>query len=95
MALRPIYDIVVVEPVKEAEQIRCGIVVPTAAQDEVTEGTVVAVGPGSKDANGNHVTPQVAVGDVVIFTKNRGMEVEDEGKKLLIMNLSNVLAVRE
>lgn len=94
MKLRPLYDMVIIEPVEAKETIG-GIYVAPSAQQDVNEGVAVAVGPGSTDVNGKFVTPQVKVGDRVVFNRMRSMEITEGSKKYLMMNLSEVLAVRE
>lgn len=94
MKLRPLYDMVLIEPMEASEQIG-GIYVAPSAQKEINEGTVIAVGPGSTDVNGKFVEPQVKVGDHAVFNRMRTMEITEGSKKYLMMNLSEVLAVRD
>jgi co-chaperonin GroES (HSP10) len=57
------------------------------------EGKVLAVGPGRIDDNGNRVPLDVAVGDVVIYSKYGGTEVKYNGEEYLILSARDVLAV--
>ena len=86
--IKPLADRVVVEP-KEAEtKTASGLYIPDTAKEKPQQGTVVAVGPGTKD-----VEMEVKVGDVVLYGKYAGTEVTFEDKKYLIMKQSDILAV--
>ena len=86
--IRPLADRVVVEP-KEAEtKTASGLYIPDTAKEKPQQGTVIAVGPGTKD-----VEMEVKVGDVVLYGKYAGTEVSFEDKKYLIMKQSDILAI--
>jgi chaperonin GroES len=53
---------------------------------------VLAVGPGKLLDNGNRGTLSVAVGDVVIYGKYGGSEVEVDGEDVKILRESDILA---
>ena len=85
--IKPLADRVVVEP-KEAEtKTASGLYIPDTAKEKPQQGTVIAVGPGTKD-----VEMEVKVGDVVLYGKYAGTEVSFEDKKYLIMKQSDILA---
>ena len=78
----------------EAEQTTAsGLVIPDSAQEKPQEGEVVAVGPGRFDDNGNRVPIDVAVGDVVIYSKYGGTEVKTGGTEYLVLSARDVLAI--
>lgn len=86
--IKPLADRVVVEP-KEAEtKTASGLYIPDTAKEKPQQGTVVAVGSGTKD-----VEMEVKVGDVVLYGKYAGTEVTFEDKKYLIMKQSDILAI--
>lgn len=86
--IKPLADRVVVEP-KEAEtKTASGLYIPDTAKEKPQRGTVIAVGPGTKD-----VEMEVKVGDVVLYGKYAGTEVSFEDKKYLIMKQSDILAI--
>ena len=65
--IKPLADRVVVEP-KEAEtKTASGLYIPDTAKEKPQQGTVIAVGPGTKD-----VEMEVKVGDVVLYGKYAG-----------------------
>jgi chaperonin GroES len=70
-----------------------GIVLPETAKDNPQKGTVLAVGPGDRDEDGKRIPMDVQVGDTVLFAKYSGTEIKYNGKKLLIMRESDVLAI--
>lgn len=86
--IKPLADRVVVEP-KEAEtKTASGLYIPDTAKEKPQQGTVIAVGPGTKD-----VEMEVKVGDVVLYGKYAGTEVSFEDKKYLMMKQSDILAI--
>ena len=94
--LKPLADRVVVEPIEQEERTSSGIVLPDTAKEKPQEGKVLAVGPGRYDEDGEkRVPPDVKVGDRVLYAKYAGTEVKLEGKKLLILRESDLLAVVE
>ncbi len=93
MKLKPLGSRVVVEPVEENEITAGGIVLPETAKEKPQKGTVLSVGPGDRDEDGDHIAMDVAVGDVVLFAKYGGTEIKIDGKKLLILRESDLLAI--
>ena len=95
--LRPLADRLVIEPVEEEEQTFAGgkLVLPETAKEKPQKGLVVASGPGRLDEDGERVAMEVKVGDHVLYAKYAGTEVKIDGKKLLILKESDVLAVVE
>jgi chaperonin GroES len=71
-----------------------GLVIPDTAKEKPQEGTVVAVGEGRWDEDGEKRIPvDVKVGDTVIYSKYGGTEVKVEGEEYLILSARDVLAV--
>lgn len=93
ITLRPLGARVVVEPIEEDEVTPGGIVLPETAKEKPQQGTVLAVGPGERDEKGQRIPLDVKEGDRVLFAKYAGTEVKLEGKKLLILRESDILAV--
>ncbi len=54
---------------------------------------VLSVGPGDRDEDGKHIPMDVQVGDTVLFQKYGGTEIKIDGKKLLILRESDLLAI--
>lgn len=90
--LRPLDDRVVVQPSEAEETTAGGIVLPDSAREKPQRGTVIAVGPGKLLDNGNRGELSVAVGDVVIYGRYGGSEVEVDGQEVKILRESDILA---
>lgn len=86
--IQPLADRVLLKPVAAEEKTVGGIIIPDSAKEKPAKAEVVAVGPGSKDE-----PMSLQVGDVVLYGKYAGTEVEHEGEKYLIMRQSDVLAI--
>ena len=95
MKFRPLGDRVVVRRVQEDQKTPGGIIIPDTVQEKPQEGEVISVGPGALDDNGKRVTPEVKVGDFVLFGKWSGTEVKIDGEELLIMKESDIMGVVE
>ncbi|MCH2539480.1 MAG: co-chaperone GroES [Anaerolineales bacterium] len=91
--LKPLGERLIVEPVEQEETTSGGIVLPETAKEKPQKGKVLAVGPGARDESGSRVQMDVAADDEVLFAKYSGTEVKIEGKKLLILKESDVLAI--
>lgn len=95
VSIKPLEDRVVIEP-KEAETTTAsGLVIPDTAKEKPQEGTVVSVGPGRIDDNGNRVPMDVKVGDSVIYSKYGGTEVKYGANEYLILSARDLLAIVE
>jgi chaperonin GroES len=93
LSLKPLGSRVVIEPIEQEEITAGGIVLPETAKEKPQKGTVLAVGPGDRDDKGKRIDLDVAVGDVVLFAKYSGTEIKLDGKKLLILRESDILAI--
>ena len=94
--LRPLADRIVVEALeKDVETFAGGqLVLPDTAKEKPQQGKVLAVGPGARDDDGNRIPMDVSVGDTVVFAKYSGTTFKaDDGKELLLMRESDVLAI--
>ncbi len=91
--LTPLADRLVVKPKEQEETTASGLVLPETAKEKPQEGTILAVGPGRRDDDGNRIEMDVAVDDIVLYAKYAGTEVKLEGEKLLILKESDVLAI--
>jgi chaperonin GroES len=91
--LKPLGARVVVEPVEQEEITAGGIVLPETAKEKPQKGVVLAVGPGERDDNGKYISMDLKVDDKVLFAKYSGTEIKIDGKKLLILRESDILAI--
>ena len=88
MNIKPLGDRVLVKPAPAEEKTVGGIIIPDTAKEKPLQGSVLAVGGGTKDEE-----MVLKAGDTVLYGKYAGTEVELEGEKYLIMRQSDVLAV--
>ena len=93
VAIKPLEDRIVIQQL-EAEQVTTsGIIIPDSAKEKPQEGTVVSVGPGRIDDNGNRVPLDVTVGDVVLYSRYGGTEVKYDGVEYLVLSARDILAI--
>ena len=93
VSLKPLGNRVVVEPIEEEEITASGIVLPETAKEKPQKGKVLAVGPGERDEDGERIPLDVSEGDTVLYAKYAGTEIKYDGKKLLILRESDLLAI--
>ncbi len=90
--LRPLDDRVVVEPKEAEERTAGGIVLPDTAKEKPQRGKVLAIGPGKLLDSGERGKLSVAAGDVVIYGKYAGSDIEVDGREVKIVRESDILA---
>ena len=88
MSIKPLADRVLIEPAPAETKTVGGIIIPDTAKEKPLQGTIVAVGKGTKDEE-----MVLKEGDTVLYGKYAGTELEFEGKKYLIMRQSDVVGV--
>ncbi len=92
MAIRPLDDRVVVEPLEAEEKTKGGIVLPDTAKEKPTKGKVISVGEGRLLDNGKRAKILVKKGDHILYGKYAGTEITVSGKEYLIIKESDILA---
>lgn len=90
--LQPMFDFVLVRPGKREEVTKSGIVLPDTAKEKPQEGEVLAVGPGRITEAGKKVPMEVAVGDIVVYSKYGGNEIAVDNEDLILLHESDILA---
>jgi chaperonin GroES len=95
--LKPLGDRVIVEPIEKDEETFAGgqLVLPETAKEKPQQGRILAVGPGKRDEDGDRIAMDVEEGQRVLYAKYAGTEIKMDGKKLLILKESDILAVVE
>ncbi|WP_456448086.1 co-chaperone GroES [Deinococcota bacterium DY0809b] len=93
--IKPLADRVVVEPIEEEVTTKGGIVLPDTAKEKPQRGKVIAVGSGKLLDNGERVPLEVKEGDIVVFAKYGGTEIEIDGEEYIILSERDLLAVVE
>jgi chaperonin GroES len=96
MNIKPLSDYILIEPIKEEEKTKSGILLPETADKEKSEqGKVIAVGPGKRTSADKMIPMNVKVGQKVLFTKYGPSEIKVDGKEYLIAKQEDILAVIE
>ena len=79
---------ILVEPQEAEEKTISGIIIPDSAKEKPQQGTVVLVGAAKKDE-----PMEIKVGDVVVYGKYSGTELNIDGDDYLLMSQSDVLYI--
>ena len=93
--LRPLDDRVVVEALEAQDKTAGGILLPDTAKQKPQQGKIVAVGPGRMRDTGDRAAMAVKVGDLVLFGKYSGSDVEVGGRELKILRETDILGKLE
>lgn len=91
--LKPLNDRLVVELIAEQTQMASGLVLPDTAKGKPQKGKVIAIGPGRRKENRDRIGLDVAVGDIIFFARYSGTQLKRDGRDLLILQESDVLAI--
>jgi len=94
VAIKPLEDRIVVQPLEAEQTTASGLVIPDTAKEKPQEGVVLAVGPGRFE-DGQRLPLDVAVGDIVLYSKYGGTEVKYNGEEYLVLSARDVLAIVE
>lgn len=77
MLLKPVNDRVIVQKDEPEKVTKGGIVIPDAAQERATRGTILAVGPGKyAEKTGVFIPTTMTVGTKVLFHPFAGSEMK-------------------
>lgn len=91
--IKPLADRVLIEPAEAETKTQSGLYIPDNAKEKPMQGKVIAVGAGKKNDKGETIPPEVKVGDVVLYGKYSGTEVNAVGKTYLIVKESDIFAI--
>ena len=92
VAIKPLEDRIVVQPLDAEQTTASGLVIPDTAKEKPQEGVVLAVGPGRFE-NGERLPLDVKTGDRVLFGKWSGTEIKIDGEELMIMKESDIMGI--
>lgn len=96
MKLKPMNDYLLIEPIKEDEITKGGIVIPeTAREERAIKGKVIAVGPGKLNDKGERIPLTLKEGQTVIFKKYAPDEIKVDDKEYYFVREDDILAVIE
>ncbi|MFA5747159.1 MAG: co-chaperone GroES [Candidatus Paceibacterota bacterium] len=93
--ITPLSDHIVIEPLKEEEKSKGGILLPQSVEKKPEQGKVISVGPGKTSSSGKLIPMEVKVGDKVLFTKYGPNEIKIDNKEYLIATQDDILAIIE
>jgi len=88
---RPIGPRVLVELIKETEEICHGFVIPDTVRQQKQHARVLALGTKTNKANTIELPFPVKVGDIVMFCKGRGLDVADNQQLVAVDELFYVV----
>jgi chaperonin GroES len=88
VSIKPLADRVLVQPTEAESKTASGLIIPDTVKEKPQKGTVLAAGPGTKDEE-----MQVKTGDVVLYGKYSGTELNVDGADYLMMRQSDIFAV--
>lgn len=86
MIIEPLGARVLIRPLEQETMTKSGIILPETAKEKPQQGRIEAVG------NSEEMQSGLAVGDLVLFAKYSGNEIEVDGQKYIIMEENDVLA---
>ena len=93
MAIKPLYDRVLLKRSEPAETVKGGIIIPDTAKEKPMEAEVIAVGEGKFTDDGKRLPMSVKVGDKVIIGKYTGTEIKVECVDHVIVREDEILAI--
>ncbi len=95
MAVKPLEDRILIQPLEKETKTASGIYLPESAAEKPMQGKVIATGPGKLLDSGERASMSVKKGDTVVFGKYSGTEVKVDGEELLVMKEDDIMAVIE
>ncbi len=96
MKIKPLSNNIIIEPIKELEKTKGGILLPQSSEKEKPhQGKVAFVGPGKRNSQGKVIPMDVKKGDIVLFNKYGPHEIKIGEKEYLVANESDILAIIE
>lgn len=93
MTAKPLFNNVLIERIEANSKTAGGIIIPDTAKEKPAEGKIVEVGAGAIDDSGKRIPMEVKKGDKVLFTKWGGTEITINGKEMVILKESDILAI--
>jgi chaperonin GroES len=89
----PLDDYVAILPIEPEKETSFGLIIPEVAQSAPPIGTVIAVGTGKPDNNGNLIPLLVSEGDTVLYRESpHYLRFTIEGHSCLLMKSSDLIA---
>ena len=93
MAIRPLDDRIVVQPLEAETKSAGGILLPDSAKEKPQRAKVIAIGEGRRNDSGDRIPLSVSKGDTVLFGKYAGTDIKFDGDSYKILRENEVLAI--
>ncbi|MCS7184047.1 MAG: co-chaperone GroES [Patescibacteria group bacterium] len=96
MKIKPLNDYVLVEPIKQEEITKGGIIIPdTAREERAIKGKIIAVGPGKLNEKNERAPLSVKEGQIILFKKYAPDEIKIEDKEYYFIREDDIMAILE
>jgi len=96
MKIKPLSDYILVEPIKQEEITKGGVLIPeTAREERAIRGKVIAVGPGKLNEKGERIPVSVKEGQIIIFKKYAPDEIKIDDKEYYFIREDDIMAIIE
>ncbi|MEO0756678.1 MAG: co-chaperone GroES [Cyanobacteria bacterium J06648_16] len=89
----PLGDRVLIKVSESEEKTAGGILLPETAKEKPQIGEITAIGPGKRNDDGSRQTPEVKVGDKVLYSKYAGTDIKFGGDDHVLLSEKDILAV--
>ena len=94
--IKPLFDNVLIKPQEAETKTASGILLPDCVKEKPQVGTVMAVGEGAWNEDGDKRIPMIVkVGQKVMYKKWGGNEVKVQGEDWMLVEQKDILAVTE
>ena len=93
MNLKPLGDRVIIKQDEAETTTASGLFLAGDSKEKPQTGTVLAVGPGKMDKDGNFLPMPVKEGDRVVYSKYGGNEIACDDEDVLIVRADDIFAV--
>lgn len=92
--LKPLNDRVLIKVAEAEEKTAGGLLLTEATKDKPSIGTVIAVGPGPVDDEGNRKPLSISPGNTVLYSKYAGNDFKGkDGSDYIALRASDVMAI--
>jgi chaperonin GroES len=95
MTFRPTADRVLIRRAELETKTSSGLLIPDIQGEKANRGTVVEMGPGRTNQDGETIPIAINIGDLVMFSQGAGTPVKVEGQDYLVVKEDEIIAVVE
>jgi chaperonin GroES len=95
MSITPLFDRVLVKRKEAPKTTKSGLILPSSSTEKLNQGTIMAVGNGHVNSDGDIRELQVKKDDLVVFGKFAGSNITIDGEELLILKEEEILGILE